>query len=62
MNTIQVQWRIQDFPLGGGGRRPVGGGHGPLRRTLLDENICENKRNGSCWGLRALVAPPWICQ
>ena len=27
------QWRIQDFPLRGGGRRPVGGGSADLRRV-----------------------------
>ena len=27
------QWQIQDFPLGV--RRPVGGGHQPLTRTLF---------------------------
>ena len=45
------QWRIQDFPLGGGG-------HQPPMRTLFSENVCENERNGSCWGGRAPAAPP----
>ena len=44
-----------------GGRRPVGGGgHRPPTRTLFGKNICENERNGSCWG--APAAPPWIRQ
>ena len=47
------QWRIQDFPLGG--RRPVRG-HQPPTHTLFGENVCENERNGSCWG--APAAPP----
>ena len=44
------QWRIQDFPLGG--RRPP-------THTLFSKNICENKRNGSCWGgAHASGTPP----
>ena len=35
------------FPVGG--RRPIGGRQ-PLTCTLFGENVCENKRNGSCWG------------
>ena len=27
-------------------------------RTLFGKNICENERNGSCWGARASSAPP----
>ena len=50
-----IQWRIQDFPLGG--RRPVGGGHRPLTHTLFGKNVCENERNGSSWGGGV---PPWI--
>ena len=50
---IQRQWRIQDFPLGG--VNPLGGRR-PSTRTLFGENVCENERNGSCWG-RAGGAP-----
>ena len=32
-----------------GGRRAVGG-HRPLMWALFGENVCENKRIGSCWG------------
>ena len=42
------------FPIGG--RRPVGGRQPPTR-TLFDENVCENERNGSCWGARTGGAP-----
>ena len=47
---IQDQWQIQDFPLGG---------HQPLTHTLFGKNVCENERNGSCWGVaRAGSTPP----
>ena len=36
------------FPMGGGAD-PLGG-HQPPTHTLFGENVCENKRNGSCWG------------
>ena len=48
-----VQWRIQDFPLGGGGGPDAigGGGHQPPMRALFSRNVCENERIGSrCWG------------
>ena len=46
-----MQWRIQDFPLwGGGGRRPA-------TQALFGENVCENERIGSSWGARAGGAP-----
>ena len=51
------QWRIQDFPLGGGG----GGVRRPPMRTLFGENGCENERNGSCWRGGGGGAP-WIRQ
>ena len=35
-----LNWRIQDFPYGGGGR-------GPPTRVLSGENVCENERIGS---------------
>ena len=38
---------------------PVGGGHRHPTRTLFGENVCENERNGSCWGGgHAPAAPP----
>ena len=43
-DSHHLQWRIQDFPLGGGGADPLGGCQPPMR-TLFGENICENKRN-----------------
>ena len=58
------------FPVGGGGgRRPVGGGggvggHQPPMCTLFGKNVCENERNGSCWGgggaTGAPLDPPMI--
>ena len=42
------------FPVGGGGRRPVGECR-PLK--LLGRNMCENKSIGSHGGC-ALAAPP----
>ena len=41
-----------------GGADPLGGRQPPMR-TLFCENVCENERNGSCWGGGA---PPWIRQ
>ena len=40
-DDCEYQWRIQDFRLGG---------CQPLMCTLFGENVCENERNGSCWG------------
>ena len=37
-----------------------GGGRWPLTRMLFGQNICENERIGSGWGVRASGAPPWI--
>ena len=45
------------FPVGGGAD-PLGGGHRPLMCTLFGKNVCENERNGSCWGGGAPAAPP----
>ena len=39
--SLPTQWQIQDFPLGG---------CQPPMHTLFGENVCENERNGSCWG------------
>ena len=51
------QWRIQDFPLGGGAE-PLGGRQLSMQ-ALFGENVCENERNGSRWGGgRAPAAPP----
>ena len=49
-----LQWRIQDFPLGG--CQPIGG-HQPLTCTLFGKNVCENERNGSCWGCTLAASP-----
>ena len=40
---------------------PVGGRR-PLTRTLFGENVCENERNGSCWGGGGAGGDPWIRQ
>ena len=40
-----------------GGHRPIGG-HQPPMHTLFGENICENERNGSCWGGMHRQHPP----
>ena len=45
------------FPVGGGVLTHWGG-HQPLMHTLFGENVCENERNGSCWGGCMLAAPP----
>ena len=42
---LYLQWRIQDFPLGGGGAPTRWGGRQPLTHTLFSENVCENERN-----------------
>ena len=47
------------FPVGGGA--DLLGGCQPPTRTLFGENVCENERNGSCWGGGAGGAP-WIRQ
>ena len=49
-NHVQ-QWRIQDFPLGGG-VDPLGGG----ALTFDGENVCKNERFGSR-GERVLGTP-----
>ena len=54
---IGSQWRIQDFPLGGRGCPAVGGFCQPLTRVLFGENVCENERIGSHWGVCATGAP-----
>ena len=47
----------------GGSRISRWGGRRPPMRTLFGENVCENERNGSCWGGgHTPVASPWICQ
>ena len=40
-----TQWRIQDFPLGGGGALTRWEGRRPLTLTLFGKNVCENERN-----------------
>ena len=37
------------FPVGGGAPTHWGGCQ-PLMHTLFGKNVCENERNGSCWG------------
>ena len=40
------------FPVGLGRRPVVGrGGRRPPTHTLFSKNVCENERNGSCWGV-----------
>ena len=49
-----------DFPLRGA---PTRWGGRPLMHTLFDKNVCENERNGSCWGGgTCLWCPPRIRQ
>ena len=53
---MDLQLRIQDFLFEE--RRAIGGGeHRPPTQVLFGENVCENKRIGSCWG-GAPAAPP----
>ena len=54
------QWRIQDFPWGGGGADLVGGCQLP-RQLCFEKFVCQNKRIWTLGG-HAPVAPPWICQ
>ena len=51
-STREVPIPVADpgFPVGGGGTDPLGGGCQPLMHTLFSKNVCENERNGSCWG------------
>ena len=39
-----VQWRIQDFPWGGGGVDLVRGGRGLPRRLHFENFVCQNER------------------
>ena len=50
-----LQWRMQDFLLGGGANPTRG--HQCLIRVLFGENVCENERIGSCWMGRPLDSP-----
>ena len=43
------------FPVGGA---PTSWGCRPLTHTLFSKNVCENERNGSCWGGGRAAAPP----
>ena len=60
MNILQIYRFIPvanpGFPVVGGvdllGRR------GPLMQVFFGENVCENKRIGSCRGWRAPGTPP----
>ena len=44
-----MQWRIQDFPWGGG-RAPVRRGSGPPMRALFGENYAKMKELGPIGG------------
>ena len=60
--TDTMQGRIQDFPSGG--RGPILGGFWPPTWALFSENVCENKRIGSCRGgmhQHAPLDPPMLC-
>ena len=47
-----IQWRIWDFPFGGGGAEPLGG-------HFLAKNVCENERiRSSSEGGHVLAVPP----
>ena len=64
MHVHVIQWRIQDFPLGGGGQ-PVGGGGGGranLRYVhFLAKMYAKTKEIDPVGGAHA-AAPPWIRQ
>ena len=52
------------FTIGEGGADLLGGCQ-PLMCTLFGKNICENERNGSCWGGGGGTCQqhsPWIHQ
>ena len=51
-NSWGEQWRIQDFPLGGGGAKPLAGRQPPTW-AFFGKNVCENERIGSCSGVHA---------
>ena len=50
-----VQWRIQDFPLGGA--EPLGGGCRPLMWVLFGENM-QKLKNWILLGGCLLIVPP----
>ena len=51
---LQMQWLIQDFPVGG---RALVGGCGPPMQALFGENVCKNERIGSHAGGGGGVRP-----
>ena len=53
---VMIQWRIQDFPVGGGVDL-VGGGRGLPRLLRFVKFVCQNERIGPLGG-RAPGAPP----
>ena len=50
-----MQWRIQDFLLGGAD--PLGG-HRPLTHMLFGENVCENENIDPVGGGGHMPAAP----
>ena len=54
----RLQWRIQDFPWGGGGRGPRRRGCGLPRQLRFENFVCQNERIGTLrGGARAGRAP-----
>ena len=55
-NQGTIQWRIQDFPLGG--RRPIGGGSNLRRVHFLAKTYAKTKEIDPVGGERMPAAPP----
>ena len=56
---VRLQWRIKDFPLGGGGggRRPIGGGANPRCIHFLTKMYAKTKEIDPVGGARAGGTP-----
>ena len=57
VKSVIYQWRIQDFPLGGGAPTHWGGRQ-PSMRTLFGENIGRKQKKLILLGGRAPRRPP----
>ena len=47
---LMVKVNLEVNIIGSGGSRISRWGGRPPMRTLFGKNMCENERNGSCWG------------